>query len=110
MYRSLSQFESFTDNLELNLDSIALINPYLIVGLGDFNAQTKGWYPLGKTTYEGTTIDGIMSQFRLEQLIREPTHIIGDRSSCIDLIFLLNLIWWWNQVSNLLYIKIVITK
>ena len=42
LYRSPSQskdeFESFADNLELNLDSIALRNPYLIVVLGDFNA------------------------------------------------------------------------
>ena len=91
LYRSLSQFkdelESFSDNLELNLDSIAFRNPYLIVALGDFNAQTKGWYLLGKTIYEGTRIDGIKSQFGLEQLIHEPTHITGERSSCIDLIF-----------------------
>ena len=54
LYRSPSQskgeFESFADNLELNLDSFVHKNPYLIVVLGDFNAQTKGWYPLGKTT------------------------------------------------------------
>ena len=91
LHRSPSQskdkFESFADNRELNLDSIALRNPYLIVVLGDFNAQTKGWYPLGKTTYEGTRIDGIMSQFELEPLIHEPTHIIGESSSCIDLVF-----------------------
>ena len=79
--------ESFADNLKFHLDSVALRNPYLIVVLGDFNAQTKGWYSLGKTTYEGTRIDGITSQFGLEQLIHEPTHIIGERSSCIDLIF-----------------------
>ena len=70
LYRSPSQskdeFESFADNLELNLDSFALRNPYLIVVLGDFNAQAKGWYPLVKTTYEGTRIDGIKSQFGLE--------------------------------------------
>ena len=59
----------------------------MIVVLGDFNAQTKGWYPLGKTNYEGTRIEGITFQFGLEQLIHEPTHIIGERSSCIDLIF-----------------------
>ena len=43
--------------------------------------------PLCKTTYEGTKIDGITSQCELEQLIHEPAHIIGQRSSCIDLIF-----------------------
>ena len=90
LYRSLSlcislypsqskdEFEYFADNLELHLDSVALRNPYLIVVLGDFNAQTKGWYSLGKTTYEGTRIDGITSQFGLEQLIHEPTSIIGE--------------------------------
>ena len=48
LYRSPSQskdeFESFADNLELNLDSIVHRNPYLIVVLVDFNAQRKGWY------------------------------------------------------------------
>ena len=44
-------------------------------------------YPLGKTTYEGTRIDGIMSQFGLVQLIYEPTHILGERSSCINSTF-----------------------
>ena len=44
LYRSRSKsndnFESFTDNLELNLDVIVSTNPYLIVLLGDFNAHT----------------------------------------------------------------------
>ena len=91
LYRSPSQskdeFETFADNLEVNFDSVALGNPYLIVVLGDFNAQTKGWYPLGKTTYESSRIDGIRSQFALERLIHEPNHIAEERSSCIDLIF-----------------------
>ena len=34
----------------------------------------------------GTIIDGITSQFGLEQLIHEPTRIIGERSCCIDLV------------------------
>ena len=80
--QSKDGFESSADNLELNLDSIVHRNPYLIVVLGDFNAQTKGLCPLGKTTYEGTRTDGIRSQFWLEQLIHEPTQIIGERSSC----------------------------
>ena len=82
--QSKDELESFADNLDLNLDSIALRNPYLIVVLGDFNVQTKKWYPLGKTTYEGTRIDGITSQFGLEQLIHERSHITKERSSCID--------------------------
>ena len=49
LYRSHSQskdeFDSFADNLELNLGSIVYRNPHLIVVLGSFNPQTKGWYP-----------------------------------------------------------------
>ena len=85
--QSKDKIESFADNLELNLGLVALRNPYLIVGRGDFNAQTKGWYLLGKTTYKGTGIDGITYQLGLEELIHEPTHIVGESSSCIDLIF-----------------------
>ena len=47
----------------------------MIVFLRDLNARTKGWYPLSKTTYEGTRIDGITSQFGLKLRIHEPTHI-----------------------------------
>ena len=49
--QSKDKFESFADNFNLNLDSIALRNPYLLVVLGDFNAQIKGWYPLGKWSH-----------------------------------------------------------
>ena len=91
LYRSPSQskdeYESSADNLGFNLDSVALRNSYLIVVLGDFDAQTKGCYPLGKITYEDTRIDGDTSQFGLEQLIHEPTHIISERSSCTYLFF-----------------------
>ena len=37
--------------------------------------------------YEGSKIDGIISTFGLQQIINEPTHITGDSSSCINLIF-----------------------
>ena len=43
--------------------------------------------PLGKKTCEGTRIDGIITQFGLEQMIDNPTNILGGRPSCIDLIF-----------------------
>ena len=62
-------------------------NPYLTVILGDFNAKSSLWCNNDITTYEGSKIDGVTSQFGLHQIIKEPTHFIGDSSSCIDLIF-----------------------
>ena len=43
-YQSHNTFETFVDNLELNLDTIADKNPCLIVILGDFNAKPSNWY------------------------------------------------------------------
>ena len=71
-------FEKFADNFELNLDKTANKNPYLIVILGDFNAKSSNWYKHDTTTYKGSKIDAITSQFGLKQLIQEPTHISND--------------------------------
>ena len=60
---------------------------FLILAFGDFNAKSNLWFNGDKTTYEDSKIDGITSTFGLQQIINEPTHIIGDSSSCIDLIF-----------------------
>ena len=91
LYRSPNQssdtFEDFADNLELNLDKITNKSPYLLVVLGDFNVKSSNWYKHDKTTYEGSKIDAITSQFGLQQLIAEPPHILTDSSSCIDLLF-----------------------
>ena len=91
LYRSPSQlsetFEDFADNFELNLDKIANKSPYLLVVLGDLNVKSSNWYKNNKTSYEGSKIDAITSQFGLLQLITEPTHILVDSSSCIDLLF-----------------------
>ena len=91
LYRSPNQcqddLESFINNFELNLDSIRTNNLFLTVILGHFNAKSSLWYNNDITTYEGSEIDGVTSQFGLKQIITEPTHIIGDSSSCIDLIF-----------------------
>ena len=41
----------------------------------------------GLRANENYKIDSITSTFGLQQVINEPTHIIGDFSSCIDLTF-----------------------
>ena len=72
--------------VKLNLDAIANKNPYLIVILGGFNAKSSNWYKHDKTKHEGSKIDAITYQFRLQQLIQEPTHVLSNSSTCIDLI------------------------
>ena len=80
-------FETLADNFVLTLDTVVNKNPFLIVALGDFNAKTTNWYKNDINSYEGLKIDTITSQFGLEQLINEPTHLTANSSSCIDLIF-----------------------
>ena len=91
LYRSPSksqyQFESFKDNLQLNLESAMQNNPFLVVLLGDFNVKSSNWYKNDITTSEGKAIENITSQFALHQEIDETTHILESSFSCIDLIF-----------------------
>ena len=48
LYQSPSQtsddFEKFTDNFELTLDTLAESNSDLVVVLGDLNIKSKNWY------------------------------------------------------------------
>ena len=91
LYKSPSQnhneFDSFSKNLEITLDKLALNNPFMLVVIGDFKAKSKNWYPFDRTTYEGNIIETITSHFGLHQLIHVPTHILEKSSSFIDLIF-----------------------
>ena len=91
LYRSPSQpsdiFDQFTDNLELTLYGVANHNPFLIVALGGFNVKSENWYKHDKTSYKGAKIDVLTTQFGSQQIIKEPTYILAESSSCIDLIF-----------------------
>ena len=80
-------FQAFIDNLEMNLETLAQRNPFLMVVLGDFNAKSKHWCSQDSTNFEGITIENVTSQFGLSQIITEATHILESSSSCIDLIF-----------------------
>ena len=91
LYRSPSQsvndFESFANKFELDIDKATANDIFLTVVLGDFNAKSNLWFNGHKTTYEGSKIESITSTFGLQQIINEPTHTIGDSSSCIELIY-----------------------
>ena len=88
LYRSPSQnaevFEKFVKNLELNLEFIFNKNPYLTVVISDFNAN---WYKGSRTTAGGSKLEIVTSHYGLTQINNEPTHLLEDFSSCIDLVF-----------------------
>ena len=55
--------------------------------IGDFNAETKDWYSIDITSFKRSEFDFVTTQFELSQKIKEPTHILDNSRSCIDLIF-----------------------
>ena len=53
----------------------------------DFNALSSKWCRYDISNDEGVEIDYVTKIHGLEQLIYEPTHILSNSSSCIELIF-----------------------
>ena len=92
LYQSLSQskdeFDQFFLNFEQLISDRMSQNTHFIFATGDFNVRSSSWWKNDLLTSEGSKVDAITSSYGLSQLIREPTHIMLDSSSCIDLIFI----------------------
>ena len=76
VYRSPSQnqteFDNFAVNFELMLSKMHAENPFCVIITGDFNCRY---------------FNRFTSDLGLHQLISEPTHLMSNSKSCIDLIF-----------------------
>ena len=92
LYRSPSQtndeFDDFLIKFGNTLQDISSLNPAFLMVLGDFNAKSFSWYDKDITSNEGFEIESLTSFYGLTQLISDPTHILRNSSSCIDLIFI----------------------
>ena len=91
LYRSPSQnqkeFDTFLDNLESNLETVSFSNTFLTIFIVEFNAKCPCWYSKDNSTTEGSKLRLLMSQFGLNQIINEPTHVTKNSSTCIELSF-----------------------
>ena len=90
IYRSPSQtsdeFGLFLLRLELVIEHMCHEKPYCIILTGDFNSKTKQWWPDGEETNEGVLLNQLIESFSMTQLTDQPTHILTNSSSLIDLI------------------------
>ena len=77
----------FFNNLENLIIDICSRKADFVLMIGDFNAKSSSWSTNNTTTPEGAQLDSITSLYGMKQLISEPTHILQQSSSCIDLIF-----------------------
>ena len=72
------------DKLVVNISST---NLYFIPMIGDFNAKSRNLSFNDTTTAEGAQLYYLTSLYGMKQVIIEPTHILENCSSCIDLVF-----------------------
>lgn len=61
-------------------------SPYCISVTGDLNARSPQWWANDRENDAGKSLEAFIADLGLKQLISEPTHLIGDSKSCIDLI------------------------
>ena len=62
-------------------------NPYMMAVLVDFNEKSNSWFANDNTNIEESKVDILTASFGFDQIINEPTHILNNSSSYIDLIF-----------------------
>ena len=90
-YRSPSQdaleFQNFLSNFETILCDTATNNALFTIVLGDCNARFSVWWTNGKTTTEGTKLESLTTVHGFHQLISQPSHLMPQSSSCVDLNF-----------------------
>ena len=58
----------------------------ILVAMCNFNAKLRECYSLYANKFEGISVENVASQFRLYQIIKEPTYVLENSSSCIDLL------------------------
>ena len=85
--QSQAELEVFISKFDLMLSKMALENSYCIVIAGDFHARPAQWWENNFENDAGRIFEPFTADMGLEQLISQPTHIIGESQSNIDLIF-----------------------
>ena len=86
LYWSPSQMPDEFDSFISNFEKLSWKVDFVLM-IGDFNVKSCNWSINDTTTPEGAQLDSITSLYGMKQLISEPTHILQQSSSCIDLIF-----------------------
>ena len=73
--------------MELKLESLRQNNPFFVVLTEDLNPKPKTWFCHDKSSHKVNPIENVTTQFGLQEIIKEPTHISNTSSSCIELMF-----------------------
>ena len=94
LFRSLNQnhehFELFCENLIEMLSGINKLQPTCSILVGDFNAKLSKWFASEEGNKDGEGMDTFTTTLGYTEMIGQLTHIINNKSSCIDLLFTTN--------------------
>ena len=82
--RSPSESSNEFDKL---LKQVNMLKSSFTVILGDFDERSRSWWSDDIRCYEGSHTDFLTTTYRFHQLISDPTHLLPNFSSCINLIF-----------------------
>ena len=81
------EFDIFLVSFEKLIGGIIAKNPLFALITGDFNARSTNQWKNDLSTSEGTQVDSPTTSYGLISIISDPTYILSNSSSCIDLIF-----------------------
>lgn len=62
-------------------------NPYCVIITVDFNCRAAQWWDNDIENNEGKLFESLTADFGLHQVISEPTHLMENSKSCIDMFF-----------------------
>ena len=69
------------------ISDIITKNPFFVLITGDFNVRSSNWWKNDLSTSELIQVDSLTISFGLSQTMSDPTYILPNSSSSIDLIF-----------------------
>ena len=69
------------------IGDITTKNALFVLIADNFSVRSTNWWKNDLSMFEGTQVDSLTTSYGLSQIISDPTHILPDSSSCIDLIF-----------------------
>ena len=91
LYRSPSQdgeeFNNFKIKWDETISNITCASPHISTFIGDFNVRNSDWWVNEVDNIAGIEINEIANVYGLCQIINNPTHILPNSLSCIDLCF-----------------------
>ena len=86
--QSQEEFYDFLFSLDQLLSNMISQNLIFLSTTGDFNVRNSSWWKNDCVTRDGTKTESVTCCYRLCQLTSDPTHILWNSSSCIDLGFM----------------------